>query len=89
MEQIRIRGGNPLKGVIPIGGAKNAALPLMVAALLSEEPLSLSNLPHVVDIATLANLLRQHGVALTMDGQAENGHIGRTQIGRASCRERV
>jgi UDP-N-acetylglucosamine 1-carboxyvinyltransferase len=78
MEQIRIRGGNPLKGVIPIGGAKNAALPLMVAALLSEEPLSLSNLPHVVDIATLANLLRQHGVALTMDGQAENGHIGRT-----------
>ena len=77
MEQIRIRGGNPLKGVIPIGGAKNAALPLMVAALLSEETLTLSNLPHVVDIATLANLLRQHGVNMTLDGQAENGHIGR------------
>ena len=78
MERIRIHGGNPLKGVIPIGGAKNAALPLMVAALLTEETLTLGNLPHVVDIATLANLLRQHGVALTLDGHAENGHIGRT-----------
>ena len=78
MERIRIHGGNPLKGVIPIGGAKNAALPLMVAALLTEETLTLGNLPHVVDIATLANLLRQHGVTLTLDGHAENGHIGRT-----------
>ena len=75
---MRIRGGNPLKGVISIGGAKNAALPLMVAALLSEETLTLGNLPHVADIATLANLLRQHGVTLTLDGHAENGHIGRT-----------
>jgi len=78
MERIRIHGGNPLNGVIPIGGAKNAALPLMVAALLTEETLTLGNLPHVVDIATLANLLRQHGVSLTLDGHAENGHIGRT-----------
>ena len=78
MERIRIRGGNPLNGVIPIGGAKNAALPLMVAALLTEETLTLGNLPHVVDIATLANLLRQHGVTLTLEGHAENGHIGRT-----------
>ena len=78
MERIRIHGGNPLKGVISIGGAKNAALPLMVAALLTEETLTLGNLPHVADIATLANLLRQHGVTLTLDGHAENGHIGRT-----------
>ncbi len=78
MERIRIHGGNPLNGVIPIGGAKNAALPLMVAALLTDETLTLGNLPHVVDIATLANLLRQHGVTLTLDGHAENGHIGRT-----------
>ena len=78
MERIRIVGGNPLKGVITIGGAKNAALPLMVAALLSEETLTLGNLPHVVDITTLANLLRQHGVTLTLDGHVENGHIGRT-----------
>ena len=78
MERIRIHGGNPLKGVISIGGAKNAALPLMVAALLTEETLTLGNLPHVADIATLANLLRQHGVTLTLDGHAENGHVGRT-----------
>ncbi len=78
MERIRIIGGNPLKGVIPIAGAKNAGLPLMVAALLSEETLTLSNLPHVVDIATLATLLRQHGVTMNLDGHAENGHVGGT-----------
>lgn len=78
MERIRIHGGNPLKGVITIGGAKNAALPLMVASLLSDQPLTLANLPHVVDIATLANLLRQHGVTLTLDGHVANGHVGRT-----------
>ena len=78
MEQICIRGGRPLQGVIPIGGAKNAALPLMVASLLTDETLTLGNLPHVVDITTLANLLRQHGVTLTLDGEAANGgHSGR------------
>ena len=78
MESIRIRGGKPLKGVIPIGGAKNAALPLMVAALLSDRTLTLGNLPHVGDIASLANLLRQHGVTLTLEGNGEGGHMGRT-----------
>jgi UDP-N-acetylglucosamine 1-carboxyvinyltransferase len=73
MERIRIRGGRPLRGVIAIGGAKNAALPLMVASLLTDETLTLSNLPHVVDISTLANLLRQHGVDLILDGEAANG----------------
>ena len=78
MERIRIRGGRPLRGVIPIGGAKNAALPLMVASLLTDETLTLGNLPHVVDIATLANLLRQHGVTLTLNGHADGGgHRGR------------
>ncbi len=73
MERIRIRGGQPLHGVIAIGGAKNAALPLMVACLLTDETLTLGNLPHVADIATLANLLRQHGVDLALDGEAANG----------------
>jgi UDP-N-acetylglucosamine 1-carboxyvinyltransferase len=73
MERIRIRGGRPLHGVIAIGGAKNAALPLMVACLLTDETLTLGNLPHVVDISTLANLLRQHGVDLALDGEAANG----------------
>ncbi len=78
MDRIRIRGGNKLKGTIPIGGAKNAALPLMTACLLTEGTLRLSNLPHLVDITTLANLLVQHGVNLSMDGQAPNGgHTGR------------
>ncbi len=78
MDRIRIRGGKELKGTIPIGGAKNAALPLMTACLLTGETLRLSNLPHLVDITTLANLLVQHGVDLAMDGQAANGgHTGR------------
>ncbi len=78
MDRIRIRGGRPLKGKIPIGGAKNAALPLMAASLLTGETLSLANLPHLVDITTLANLLVQHGVGVTMAGDAPNGgHTGR------------
>jgi UDP-N-acetylglucosamine 1-carboxyvinyltransferase len=64
MDRIRIRGGVPLDGVIPIGGAKNAALPLMAASLLTCETLTLQNLPALADIATMANLLVQHGVAL-------------------------
>jgi UDP-N-acetylglucosamine 1-carboxyvinyltransferase len=78
VDRIRIRGGRPLKGKIPIGGAKNAALPLMAASLLTEETLSLANLPHLVDITTLANLLVQHGVGVGMEGDAPNGgHTGR------------
>ena len=78
MDKIRIRGGKPLSGAIHIVGAKNAALPLMVASLLTDETLTLSNIPHLVDITTLANLLVQHGVQLSMDGHAPNGgHTGR------------
>jgi UDP-N-acetylglucosamine 1-carboxyvinyltransferase len=54
----------PLTGVIAIGGAKNAALPLMAASLLSAETLSLENVPALADIATMSNLLVQHGVAI-------------------------
>ena len=66
MDRIRIVGGTPLKGRIKISGAKTAALPLMAACLLSEEPLTLTNLPHLADIITMADLLSQHGVALTL-----------------------
>src|SRR5829696_1227497 len=66
MDKILIRGGVPLSGTIQIGGAKNAALPLMTASLLSAEPLILSNLPDLADIRTMANLLVQHGVAITI-----------------------
>lgn len=62
MDKIRIVGGKALKGTITIGGAKNAALPLMTAALLTEDPLILENIPNLVDIRTMLALLEQHGV---------------------------
>jgi UDP-N-acetylglucosamine 1-carboxyvinyltransferase len=64
MDKIRIWGGVPLDGVIPIAGAKNAALPLMAASLLARETVSLGNLPALADIDTMAKLLTQHGAAV-------------------------
>ncbi|HZB90351.1 MAG TPA: UDP-N-acetylglucosamine 1-carboxyvinyltransferase [Stellaceae bacterium] len=78
MDKIRIRGGKPLSGKISIGGAKNAALPLMAAALLTDEKLVLTNLPLLADITTLSHLLVQHGVSITMNGAKpgeEHGHV--------------
>ena len=78
MDRIRIRGGKPLKGSIQIGGAKNAALPLMAASLLTSETLCLSNLPHLADITTMVHLLSELGVEVSMNGDAPGGgHIGR------------
>jgi UDP-N-acetylglucosamine 1-carboxyvinyltransferase len=64
MDRIRIRGGVPLDGVITIGGAKNAALPLMAASLLSTETLTLENVPDLADIEAMTALLVQHGAAV-------------------------
>ena len=64
MDKIRIRGGRPLSGDISIGGAKNAALPLMAAGLLTEDRLVLSNVPRLADITTMTALLTQHGIAV-------------------------
>ena len=78
MDKIRIRGGRPLHGSIAIGGAKNAALPLMTACLLTDEPIVLKNLPFLADITTLSHLLVQHGVSVTMPGAEaadEQGHV--------------
>ena len=61
MDRIRIRGGRPLHGEIMIGGAKNAALPLMAAGLLTDDQLVLSNVPRLADIATMSALIAQHG----------------------------
>lgn len=78
MDRIRIRGGKPLIGTIQIGGAKNAALPLMAASLLTSETLCLSNLPHLADVTTMVHLLSELGVEISMNGDAPNGgHIGR------------
>ena len=74
MDRIRIRGGSPIRGTIPISGAKNAALPLMVAAMLTDCPVRLSNVPDLVDIKTLLDLLGSHGVAAdVIPGQDANG----------------
>jgi UDP-N-acetylglucosamine 1-carboxyvinyltransferase len=67
MDRIRIRGGKPLHGTIPISGAKNATLPLMTAALLSDGPLVLENAPDLADIATMRALLAQHGLSVEHD----------------------
>jgi UDP-N-acetylglucosamine 1-carboxyvinyltransferase len=68
MDRIRIRGGRPLSGEIGIGGAKNAALPLMAAAMLTDERLVLSNVPQLADIQTMSLLLAQHGLAVESVG---------------------
>src|SRR6476469_8048484 len=74
MDRILIRGGAPLAGTIAIGGAKNAALPLMAASLLSAEPLILANLPDLADVRTMANLLVQHGVAIALADSGNAPH---------------
>jgi UDP-N-acetylglucosamine 1-carboxyvinyltransferase len=66
MDRIKIIGGHRLQGQIPVSGAKNAALPLMAAALLTDQPLWLENLPRLGDIATMAGLLEQLGAKIEM-----------------------
>ena len=78
MDRIRLRGGRPLRGSIPIGGAKNAALPLMAAALLSEGPLVLTNAPALDDTRTMAGLLAQHGLSVEHDTNARTMTLGGT-----------
>ncbi len=77
MDSIRIIGGRPLEGRIRISGAKNAALPLLAAGLLTDRPLMLGNLPRLADIETMLQLLAGHGVEIDL---AENGEAGRTAI---------
>jgi UDP-N-acetylglucosamine 1-carboxyvinyltransferase len=76
MDSIRIRGGRPLHGTIAISGAKNAALKLMAASLLTTEPLRLSNMPDLADIDTLRKLLEHLGVT-TQNEYSGNGSLGR------------
>ncbi|MBE9516332.1 MAG: UDP-N-acetylglucosamine 1-carboxyvinyltransferase [Proteobacteria bacterium] len=66
MDKLLVRGGGPLSGDVRISGAKNAALPIMVASLLSEEPLYVGNIPHLQDITTTMELLGRMGVRLTV-----------------------
>ncbi|MBX9741352.1 MAG: UDP-N-acetylglucosamine 1-carboxyvinyltransferase [Beijerinckiaceae bacterium] len=69
MDRIRIVGGAPLVGAIPISGAKNAALPLMIASLLTRDKLTLENVPRLADVNLLMRILTNHGVDYTIDGK--------------------
>ncbi len=80
MDRISIAGGRALNGVIQISGAKNAALPLMIASLLTPDRLTLKNVPNLADVNLLARILRNHGLDFTIDGKrAEpSPHMGET-----------
>ena len=82
MDKIVIRGGKPLSGSIHISGAKNAVLTLMPCALLTDEPLTLRNLPRLADVDTFGHLLNGHGVSTTIEG-ARGGEFGRVMTARA------
>ncbi|EKS29693.1 UDP-N-acetylglucosamine 1-carboxyvinyltransferase [Afipia felis] len=80
MDRIRIIGGKELNGTIPISGAKNAALPLMIAALLTDETLILENVPRLADVALLQRILGNHGVDIMSAGKrpGDREHQGQT-----------
>ncbi|MGO9132678.1 MAG: UDP-N-acetylglucosamine 1-carboxyvinyltransferase [Methylovirgula sp.] len=80
MDRIRIVGGRTLEGNIQISGAKNAALPLMIASLLTEETLTLENTPSVADVGMLLRILSHHGVDYSVDGRrpGDEPHAART-----------
>ena len=69
MDRIRIIGGRTLSGTIPISGAKNAALPLMIASLLTRETLTLGNVPNLADVRMLVRILGHHGVDYSQNGR--------------------
>ncbi len=72
MDKLLIAGGTPLSGEVAISGAKNAALPLLCAALLTKEPVTFTNVPRLNDIGTMLKLLAQMGVKVTR----EKGKVG-------------
>jgi UDP-N-acetylglucosamine 1-carboxyvinyltransferase len=74
MDRIRIVGGSKLNGTIPISGAKNAALPLMIAGLLTDETLILDNVPRLADVAQLQRILGNHGVDIMSAGKRPGDH---------------
>ena len=80
MDRIRISGGKILRGDIQISGAKNAALPLMIASLLTDKTLTLRNVPRLADVNLLLRILRNHGVDMTVDGKraGQDSSLGET-----------
>lgn len=88
MDRIRIRGGNRLNGTIPISGAKNAALPLMIVSLLSPGTLTLSNVPRLADVRLLQRILQNHGIDITVAGKRA-GQTGMGDVMHLSAKDIV
>ena len=89
MDKIRIVGGNPLNGSIPISGAKNAALPLMIASLLTDRTVTLENLPRLADVSLLVRILSNHGVDYSIDGRRQGEAPDSGQTVHMTAREIV
>jgi len=85
MDRIQIRGGASLNGAIQISGAKNAALPLMIASLLTDQTVTLENLPRLADVSQIVRILGNHGVDYSVDGKrrGEESTAGQTAHLRA------
>ncbi|QTK79653.1 UDP-N-acetylglucosamine 1-carboxyvinyltransferase [Agrobacterium tumefaciens] len=86
MDRIRITGGNTLNGIIPISGAKNAALPLMIASLLTSDTLTLENVPHLADVEQLIRILGNHGVDISVNGRRESQGEAYSRTVHFTCR---
>ena len=86
MDRIIITGGNKLNGVIPISGAKNAALPLMIASLLTSDTLTLENVPHLADVEQLIRILGNHGVDISVNGRRESQGEAYSRTVHFTCR---
>ncbi|BCH18841.1 MULTISPECIES: UDP-N-acetylglucosamine 1-carboxyvinyltransferase [unclassified Mesorhizobium] len=89
MDRIRIVGGNKLAGSITISGAKNAALPLMIASLLTDDTLTLENVPHLADVEQLIRILGNHGVDYSVNGRREKQQEGYSRTVTFSARNIV
>ena len=81
MDKLQIVGGKRLDGDITISGAKNAALPILCAGLLTANDLELSNVPHLHDVKTMLKLLQQTGLKVRQDGEAVTLNGGAVAIG--------
>jgi UDP-N-acetylglucosamine 1-carboxyvinyltransferase len=86
MDRIRISGGNELRGIIPISGAKNAALPLMIASQLTSDTLTLENVPHLADVEGLMRILGNHGVDIAVNGRRERQEDSYSRTVHFTCR---
>ncbi|MBM3551021.1 MAG: UDP-N-acetylglucosamine 1-carboxyvinyltransferase [Alphaproteobacteria bacterium] len=89
MDKIKIVGGSRLNGVIPISGAKNAALPLMIASLLTRETLTLANMPLLADVTLLERILGNHGVDYAIAGKRAGDSVDASRVVHLTARDIV